>query len=221
MPDMKTRILESLPGDHLTKVCAEAVRIAKAETCIVEFEFNEIHLKATPDTEAATLIAAYDAACEAARIAYAASPECKARAEAAEERERERAAKVAELLAIAPANMTLKDEAGWKLSVEKNPDPYGSAVNTYAERWARLMEARMSKGERIGDIADECSHLADEEGITGFMYGCAVGILSHVWIHGEALRLWHNLKSGGAEQGKKANDAGAVINPAILTIGRA
>ena len=90
---------------------------------------------------------------------------------------------------------------------------------TYAERWARLMEVRMAKGERIADIADQCSHLADVEGITGFMYGCAVSTLAAVWIHGEALRLWHNKTTQLGTEGDKANESGGVLYPAMLSIG--
>ena len=100
-----------------------------------------------------------------------------------------------------------------------NTEPYGAAVMTYAERWARLMEVRMAKGERIADIADQCSHLADVEGITGFMYGCAVSTLAAVWIHGEALRLWHNKTTQLGTEGDKANESGGVLNPAMLSIG--
>ena len=89
--------------------------------------------------------------------------------------------------------MQLKDPAGWKKSVKANQDPYGAAAHTFAERWANLMEARLADGETIADCADETSHEADTEGITGFMYGCAVSILARVWKHGEALRCWHNL----------------------------
>lgn len=54
-------------------------------------------------------------------------------------------------------------------------------------------------------------HEADTEGITGYMYGCAVSILSQCWKYGEYLRKWHN---------KEYNyDGDGVVNPAILTIG--
>ena len=144
------------------------------------------------------------------------SPEYKARQEEAERKERE--AKVAREAALvgAPEKMTLRDAEGWKKACDANKDGYGGAVMTYAERWARMMEARMAKGERLADIADECSHLADEEGITGFMYGAAVSTLAAVWIHGEALRLWHNLKYQLRDEGKRANDNGGVLNPACL-----
>lgn len=98
--------------------------------------------------------------------------------------------------------------ADWK---EKNSkDAYSAAVFTYAERWAELMEKELlTKKTSIAAIAKQCSHDADEEGITGFMYGCAVTILSECWIHGEELRKWHN--------GEFDHDGDGVVNPAILT----
>ena len=89
-------------------------------------------------------------------------------------------------------------------------DPYSNAVVQYAERWANLMESKIVSGDKIADIADSTSHEADTEGITGFMYGCAVNALSHLWEYGEELRKWHN---------KEYNYEGdGVVNPAILTI---
>lgn len=89
-------------------------------------------------------------------------------------------------------------------------DPYSNAVVQYAERWANLMESRIASGDKIVDIADSVSREADIEGITGFMYGCAVNALSQLWEYGDELRKWHN---------KEYNYEGdGVVNPAILTI---
>lgn len=98
----------------------------------------------------------------------------------------------------------------------KNTDAYGGGVVSYGEDWANLMEARMANGERIADIAKPTSHEADTDGITGFMYGCAVQALAHFWEHGEALRLWHNLDAQIKDEGVRANESGGVLNPAIL-----
>jgi hypothetical protein len=100
-----------------------------------------------------------------------------------------------------------------------NSDPYGAAVFRYAETWANMMEAAIQSGEKIELIADKLSHDADTEGITGYMYGAAVAILSKCWEHGEALRVWHNLKTQIGNEGEKANANGGVLNPAILNIG--
>ena len=72
-----------------------------------------------------------------------------------------------------------------------------------------MMEAEMAKGKKLTDIAEKTSNDADKEGITGFMYGCAVQALVAFWEHGEELRQWHNGKYGHYGDG--------VVNPAILT----
>lgn len=115
--------------------------------------------------------------------------------------------------------MVLKDQPGWDKFVEVNSgDPYSKGVVDYARAWAELMEARIEEGAELEAIADQASHDADTEGITGFMYGCAVSILAQVWHHGEALRRWHNLDTQIGAEGERANESGGVLNPALLNI---
>lgn len=90
-------------------------------------------------------------------------------------------------------------------------DPYSKAIVTYSERWAELMEAGMSLGQVLTEIAEKTSHEADVEGITGFMYGCAVQGLAKFWEHGEELGTWHN-ESYGVKNSK------GIVNPALLTL---
>lgn len=78
----------------------------------------------------------------------------------------------------------------------------------YAQRWADLMEQKIATGQKVADIAEETSNEADTEGITGFMYGYAVSLLSYFWEYGEELRLWHNKKYH--------HDGDGVVNPTIL-----
>lgn len=113
----------------------------------------------------------------------------------------------------------LIDAEAWDKTVKANSDAYGACAVRYAARWAWLMEQRLAAGATVADIADETSHEADREGITGFMYGCAVSILSKVWTHGEILRRWHNLKTQIGNEGVKANEQGGTLNPALLNIG--
>ena len=97
----------------------------------------------------------------------------------------------------------------------KNLDPYGHGCFTFAERWAEMLEKKIDENpDNIPNIlvenADRLSHEADTEGITGFMYGAAVSILSKCWKYGEELRKWHN---------KEYNYNGdGVVNPAIITV---
>lgn len=83
------------------------------------------------------------------------------------------------------------------------------------ERWAELLEAEIDKSNDIMkcfvDNADRLSREADTEDITGFMYGCAVSILSQCWEYGEYLRKWHNKKYD--------YDGDGAVNPAVMTVG--
>jgi hypothetical protein len=112
-----------------------------------------------------------------------------------------------------------KDLNGWKRGLRNNTDPYGRRCYTYAEDWAKLMETEMAGGPAVADCAEATSHEADTDGITGFMYGAAVSILSNCWEHGEELRKWHNLDMQIGNEGAKANESGGVLNPALLSIG--
>jgi hypothetical protein len=105
-------------------------------------------------------------------------------------------------------NIINKDE--YLKGKSKNTDFYGKGIYDFAEKWADLMEQEFKQGRAIRDFADETSREADTDGITGFMYGCAVEILSKYWEHGEELRLWHNSHYGHTGDG--------VVNPAVLTI---
>lgn len=108
-------------------------------------------------------------------------------------------------------------EHAYKDWYNKNEDGYSRACFTFAERWAELMETEIEQSDKTPlEVIIECgnrlSHKADTEGITGFMCGCAVSILSQVWEYGEDLRKWHN---------KEYNYEGdGVVNPAILTISK-
>ena len=110
-------------------------------------------------------------------------------------------------------------ESEYQSYKDKNSDPYGSGVVRFGEKWADLMELKLKEGLSVEAIAQDTSHEADSEGITGFMYGCAVQSLAHFWEHGEELRRWHNLKTQLREEGEEANESGGVLNPAVLSIG--
>ena len=115
--------------------------------------------------------------------------------------------------------MEFLNKALWEKGVAANQDDYGACVYRYAQRWAEMIEKAMADGAQLEDIAENLNHEADSEGITGFMSGAAVGVLSACWKHGEQLRLWHNLKGQIHDEGAKANkEKGAVLNPAVLCI---
>lgn len=100
-------------------------------------------------------------------------------------------------------------------------DGYSAATINYAIAWAVAMQQALRKGKKIADVAKKLSHEVDYEGITGFMYGCAVAFLAKFWKHGEELRRWHNLDTQLGVEGEQANKKkGATLNPALLSIGK-
>lgn len=115
--------------------------------------------------------------------------------------------------------LELADAEMWQSWIDANKDFYGAACCTYAERWGRMMQVAMREGQSVAKAAESTQFDADLEGITGFMYGCAVGMLSKAWKHGEELRRWHNLNTQIGNEGEKANESGGVLNPALLSIG--
>ena len=101
-------------------------------------------------------------------------------------------------------------EKEFEICVEINSDCYSKFVIDYMIRWANMMEERISNGEKIDSIAEETSRKADTDRITGFMYGCAVNLLSQFWEYGEELRNWHNRQYGYEGDG--------TVNPAIMAV---
>jgi hypothetical protein len=136
--------------------------------------------------------------------------EAKRQADHAAEMERRRV-RIAIALAARPFEPT--DPAAYDEYKRINADGYGGGVVKYGEAWAALMETRMDDGDSVAVAAESTQDAADYEGITGFMFGCAVQQLATWWKHGEALRVWHNGKHGVSA------DATGVVNPAVLTIG--
>jgi hypothetical protein len=206
-------------GEHIAAAAERAVELAKENREPVRFTFNGIELVATAETRPACLVKIYKDETARRHDAYVKSPAyAKAQREAKERDERKRAT-LAGALPQCPEHMSLKDPAAWESWVKANQDPYGKACVEYAELWARLMEGRMAHGDTVEGCAEETSRVADVDGITAFMYGCAVGMLSKAWKRGEALRRWHNLKTQIKDEGEKANAEGGVLNPALLSIG--
>ena len=119
---------------------------------------------------------------------------------------------------ITTISMKLANAELWQECLANNTDGYGLAINAFAERWAGLMEDAIASGETVASCAERTCDKADTDGITGFMYGCAVSILSKVWLHGEDLRRWHNKDVAIGAEGDAANESGGVLNPAILTL---
>ena len=236
-------VFDCRAGSHIDNTIKEGIKVASDWDVTVQFTFNEVVVSVRADSNPGLIYRDWSRALSG-YIDKAIGPHPKpelsdeekasdAKIEAANEerlqqwrREADERQRVKELtlrgaLSQAPASLTLKDQEGWDTTVSVNKDGgYGEAVIVFADQWARLMEARIANGDTIEACADEACSLADDQGITGFQYGCAVSILSKVWVHGEGLRRWHNIKTQFGTEGEKANETGGVLNPAIISIGK-
>lgn len=99
-----------------------------------------------------------------------------------------------------------------------NNDSYGRTCFVYAERFADLLEIEYVKSidvpmSKILELyGDKFSDDADKEGMTGFMVGISINILSQCWEYGEVLKVWWNTQYDRP-------DAEGTVNPACITIG--
>lgn len=198
--------------NNAVKTCCE---LANQHNKNVEMTFNGIIVTISPNTsdKQDVYIKYYHDELDRQHQEYINSEKYKQLQKDQEAKELQRKTDLELLLKDAPDHFTVIEEFREKYEKQKelNTDPYGTAVMKYMDLWARLMEGQINKGIMLKDCADKLSHIADIEGITGFMYGAAVAMLSDCWIYGEELRKWHN--------GEYNYEGDGVVNPAILTIG--
>lgn len=219
---MSRVIYEPRCGMHIGSAAEKLCELAASSPDGAEMSFNGVYLPADAGTTPGDVIAAFHAdmkrqsdETDAKRRAWEQTQEGQEVMRKAAERQRYVASEVAK--GVLP--FAVNDEAAWTECIAKNDDPDGACAVRYAARWANWMEARMADGAELRAIAYDVGNEADLEGITGFMYGCAVGMLARFWVHGEELRRWHNLKTQISSEGEAANESGGVLNPALLTIG--
>jgi len=152
------------------------------------FDFNGVVIEATPESNPKILVRQWNAEMDRRHKAYIESDTYKMKREAEMKRELEKQRRFDELIALSPEEPSLDHEL-WDPWIAKNSDPYGNRCFTYGWDWARLMEGQMGQGVELSkEMAEDMSHLADVDGITGFMFGCAKSILAQCWKHGETLK---------------------------------
>ena len=91
-------------------------------------------------------------------------------------------------------SFTLKDPERWqKIVLGAQAWSFNRNVIAYAERWARLMEERMSAGQKLEDIAEATkreAYVPGEDSMRLLEVPTAV-ILIEQWEYGEQLRLYY------------------------------
>lgn len=223
--------LETFAGDSFYDVALKSKEILNnSDNVVVQFDFNGVKCIVTSETNPEWLYRDYCNSLSYDIPEFATGTESDYSVEIQEQLnkaiiEREKRQKSAQKKAVAAEkrkitafnkkvegiDIDLYNPMAWKMWAENNKDGYGKGIMTFAENWAKLMQVELASGKTLKDIASSTSREADLEGITGFMYGVAVQVLSDSWKYGETLRRWHN---------KEYNREGdGVVNPAVLSIG--
>lgn len=227
---MKNYVLDSFPGNTFDGVSMKAKSIAIEKEVVVEFDFNEVKCLVSNNTDLKLLWRDY---CNAHLMewkevgpycvkSYSSTTKKVLDQRTKEQEEKQRLASIEYKKKddlqrkqfeekVKGLEMEFANKEDWDLGVSKNKDPYGTCVYEYAEGWAKLMQREILDGNKLEDVAEKTSHEIGFLGITGYMYGAAVSILSHCWLYGERLRKWHNKVYH--------HEGDGVVNPAILTIG--
>lgn len=226
---MNTIQLKTRAGESIDALAKKASDIACGQGVIVEFDFNGIVCLVDSGTDPGLLYRDYmnasimgwhtigpDCPAEYTPDVQAELVQRKATQEAiwaqqkTEGEARDKADR--ELFATKTAGIDIEfvDQTGYLDWKAGNTDSYGACIFEYAESWAKLMQLAMAQGQPLVECAGPTSHDLGFLGITGYMYGAAVGVLFRHWKHGEAIREWHN--------GKYSHTCEGVVNPAVLTI---
>lgn len=221
--------IDSRAGNNFTDLSEKAKKIAAEKQVAVEFEFNGIICLVNSTTNldwlwrdygnahrmewktvGADCLPKYDKETQKELDKRNKSAQIKYAQQQKEWKEKEDKERAEFSKKVKGVSIELKDVKGWEKTVNDNTDPYGKAAIDYAEGWAKLMQIEISKGKTLIECAENTSHELGFLGITGFMYGCAVNILSQCWKYGEDLRKWHNKEYD--------HEGDGVVNPAVLTI---
>lgn len=227
---MSNYILETMAGDHFTSISERAKDLAGRQNITVQFDFNDVTCIVDYTTDLELLHRDY---CNAYIMEWTTvGPHCKSEyasevkselerrekeqeekheKEMVEYREKERKEKEEFQSKVEGIEIELSDPDYWNETKRINADDgYGMATIEYSENWAKLMQKEISHGKTLAECAEKTSFELGFLGITGFMYGISVNILSHCWKYGEELRKWHN---------KEYNyDGDGVVNPAIINL---
>lgn len=212
-------------GDNITNVIAKMIDRANTFNIRVTCVFNEAQFTVEPGMDADIAYGLWQTEMERQGQEWQKSMKAEVsrrESKAREERDVVRGQSVRAMLEHEKIQVPWYKRSAFNKAVRMNSaDGYSAAAVNYAIAWAVAMQQAMRKGKKIADVAEKLSHEVDYEGITGFMYGWAVSFLAKFWKYGEELRRWHNLDTQLGDEGELANKKkGAVLNPALLSIGK-
>jgi hypothetical protein len=98
------------------------------------------------------------------------------------------------LLQNAPST-EVSNQGEWQRITTGQHGPTHWDMVEFAEAWARLMQAEMSRGKQLKEIARPTSLQANVERLSGQRVVAAMNILTVCWRYGAELRAWYQSRS--------------------------
>lgn len=175
--------IEAMAGQPIGKFAEKMIATAQEYNDIVFSRFNNVSLYASPNTKKEEILNYFDNEMNRAVEEYRKSTKYKNRE--IEQKKRRECANIEldNALRLSPIEPSVHDREVWDHWRSVNTDPYGNRIMEYASQWMRMMEGRMSQGQTIVSCMQDTARIADNDGISGYMYGAAVSIIKLVWIH--------------------------------------
>ena len=107
----------------------------------------------------------------------------------------------------------------WQSWVDANQDDYGGCcVKIAAELMEMLDEGVEVTQDSVHGLITTAEKRAGEGGITGFMAGAIASMVNEAHSRGEEFRRAWNKEVAIGDEGDRATEAGATLNPALMTI---
>lgn len=113
--------------------------------------------------------------------------------------------------------MPITNEKYWNECVDKNDDPYGGACVMVARKAMEILDEEPSDFD-THELICRADRESEAGGITRFMAGCVAEMISVCHSRGDEFRRKWNSDNQIGDEGDKASEKGAVLNPALLTI---
>jgi hypothetical protein len=203
---------EAVLGNTITACIADAIKLAAEHNDIVEVKFNGVTVHHAADSSPELLLRDWRRAmAEYIKGPVGPYPAVELSAEELasdaaiaqihhqefERREAERQARIATQMAAIEAEIagqamlfTAEGLEKWTKAVEVNTDWYGVGVLAYADRFARLMQARMNGDPaNIAAVAEQASFDADhDEQMSGASAGIGRSMVEQCWKWGDILK---------------------------------
>lgn len=112
--------------------------------------------------------------------------------------------------------MPVINQEVWQKHVKANDDPYGKCCVDVAREVMRVLDE--GKEFETHKIICDADKNIKAGGITGFMASAVASMVGQCHSRGEEFRKKWNLDNQIEDEGKKANESGGTLNPALLNV---